>query len=168
MIRQAKLSDARAIAEVHVEAWKVAYRNIVPDSRLDSLSIKIREESWGRSINSGSPELWVVEFESEISGWVAFGPSRDKGASAETGELEAIYVHPDHWQRGLGWELWNLAVGRLIERGFKSVTLWVLSANDRAIRFYKAAGLKQNVASQKEICVAGKLLVEVRYQMSIS
>lgn len=32
IIRQANLSDARAIATVHVTSWQVIYRGLVPDS----------------------------------------------------------------------------------------------------------------------------------------
>ena len=90
MIRPAKLIDAHAIAEVHVSTWQEAYRNIVPDKYLQSLSIDKREEQWCSSIERGNPELWVAVNGSEIVGWVAFGPSRDEGASANIGEIEAI------------------------------------------------------------------------------
>jgi len=41
-IRTARFQDARQIAEVHVDSWRAAYREIVPDSLLEGLSV----EAW--------------------------------------------------------------------------------------------------------------------------
>jgi L-amino acid N-acyltransferase YncA len=165
-IRPAGESDARAIAQVHVQTWQTAYRGVVPDSYLDSLSVDKREMVWRQSLARGAPEVWVAELHSGVVGWVAFGPSRDVDASPETGELEAIYVTPAKWSTGLGRELWQVACRRMLERGFSSATLWVLSENARAIRFYHVAGFQPNLDSQKEISLGGKSLREVRYEIS--
>src|SRR5688572_24518170 len=117
-IRPATEADAQGIASVHVHSWQAAYRGIVPDAYLDSLSVEKRELVWRESILQGIPELWVAEFQSQVTGWVAFGPSRDNDATPSTGELQAIYVAPTHWDTGTGCALWLLARRRLIERGF--------------------------------------------------
>ena len=93
-IRPAVESDARAVAEAHVRTWQSAYRGIVPDAYLDALSSDRREIAWRESIARGSPELWVADSQSEITGWVAFGRSRDDDAAPTAGEVEAIYVSP--------------------------------------------------------------------------
>ncbi len=167
MIRQAKVNDARKVAEVHVLTWQKAYAGIVPDSHLTFLSIDKREEFWRQTIKEGNPELWVAEKENEVVGWVAFGPSRDAGADAFVGEVEAIYVHPDRWSSGTGKLLWLKAQERLVARKFEEVTLWVLEENIRAINFYLAAGFKADMESTKDITIAGKVLREVRYQRNL-
>lgn len=106
----------------------------------------------------------MAEVRSEIAGWVAFGPSRDSDAASAAGEIEAIYVRPDYWATGVGRGLWLVARRRLIERGFSSATLWVLSENARAIRFYRAAGFQPDPDSEKEISIDGKILKEIRYR----
>ena len=45
-VREASQGDAAAIAGVHVRAWRVAYRGLLPDDLLDRLSVEDREESW--------------------------------------------------------------------------------------------------------------------------
>lgn len=166
-IRRAVETDALNVARVHVQAWQAAYRGIVPDDYLDSLSIEKREAIWKESIQRGIPELWVADFPLGIVGWVAFGSSRDSDAEAGAGELEAIYVAPEYWATGIGRALWLVAYRRLKELGFSSATLWVLAGNARAIRFYHAAGFQPNHDSQKEISLGGKSLKEVRYEMSL-
>ena len=38
-VRKANEGDARRIAEIHVRAWRAAYRGILSNSLLDSLSV---------------------------------------------------------------------------------------------------------------------------------
>lgn len=165
-IRKAVESDSRDVARVHVQTWQAAYRGVVPDSYLDSLSIDKRETVWLEAIRRGIPELWVAEARGEVIGWVAFGPSRDVDAPAGAGEIEAIYVAPEHWATGVGRALWLTARSRLLERGFYSVMLWVLVDNARAIRFYSIAGFKPNPALEKKIRLGEKILKEVCYEAS--
>jgi ribosomal protein S18 acetylase RimI-like enzyme len=166
-IRPAIASDARTVATVHVHTWQSAYRGIVPDAYLNSLSIARREPIWRGVLEKGTPELWVAETDSQVVGWSAFGASRDEDAGAHTGELEAIYLLPQYWTTGTGRALWRVTRRRLVERGFTSVTLWVLTANIRAIRFYAAAGFVPNPASEKEINIGGRALREIRYETEL-
>jgi ribosomal protein S18 acetylase RimI-like enzyme len=162
-IRPAVAADARPVATVHVQSWQSAYRGILPDAYLESLSIDAREAVWSSVIDKGSPELWVAEIDSHVVGWSVFGASRDPDARAQTGELEAIYVLPQYWKTGTGRELWLLTRRRLVERGFATATLWVLADNHRAIHFYRAAGFAPEAGSERQIDRAGRALREIRY-----
>ncbi|ROR97902.1 L-amino acid N-acyltransferase YncA [Sinobacterium caligoides] len=163
MIRLAQLSDANEVAQIHVKTWQAAYQGIIPDTYLDSLSVENREGLWRQAIESGYPELWVMEVESNIIGWVAFGSSRDSDAGPEIGEVLAIYVLPSFWSTGAGRGLWTKAMARLSDLGFQSITLWVLTGNKRAIDFYSKSGFKPEDDAIKEVEVAGKVLQEIRY-----
>ena len=166
-IRPAIATDARPVATVHIHTWQSAYRGIVPDAYLESMSIDARERIWAGVIERGAPELWVAEIDSQVVGWSAFGPSRDADAKPRTGELEAIYVLPQHWKTGTGRALWLITRRRLIERGFASATLWVLADNVRAIHFYTAAGFAPDAASDKQIHCGGRALREIRYETDL-
>jgi ribosomal protein S18 acetylase RimI-like enzyme len=163
-IRPAIAADAHAIASVHVRSWQAAYRDIVPDAYLDSLETEKREQICRESIRRGTPEMWVVEVDSRVVGWSAFGASRDPDAPPQTGELEAIYVLREYWMTGTGWALWLATRRRLIERGFLTATLWALADNTRATRFYAAAGFTLDPQSETEITYGGKALKKVRYK----
>jgi ribosomal protein S18 acetylase RimI-like enzyme len=165
-LRPAAESDALGVAQVHVHTWQAAYRGVVSDAYLESLSVGKRELVWRESIVKGTPELWVADSGFEIVGWAAFGKSRDVDAAGDVGELEAIYVLPAFWSKGLGRSLWLTVRRRLIERRFSSATLWVLKDNLRAIRFYQAAGFEEESASEKEILIGGQKFQEVRYAAS--
>jgi ribosomal protein S18 acetylase RimI-like enzyme len=163
ILRPATLADARSIADVHVLTWQAAYRGIVPNAYLESLSVESREAAWREMVTRKAPEIWVAQTEGSVTGFVSFGPSRDSDRVPSTGELEAIYVLPAYWGTGVGVALWRVAQRRLTERHFTSVTLWVLKDNARAIRFYSAAGFLAQPFSEKEISRGGKSLREIRY-----
>lgn len=80
--------------------------------------------------------------------------------------MQAIYVAPNSWSKGVGRGLWDVAQYRLRERGFNVVTLWVLELNERAIRFYRAAGLTPDGAPPRSITLGGAQLKQVRYRLA--
>jgi ribosomal protein S18 acetylase RimI-like enzyme len=109
----------------------------MPDAILDGM--KVDGTRWEQAIDSSTPDtsLLVVDDEGEVVGFSVLGPDRD-GAS-ETGEIVAIYLHPDSWDRGYGWALMEHSVAALRDHGFRRAVLWVLSTNERARRFYETA-----------------------------
>ena len=164
-VRAARVDDAAGIASVHVRTWQAAYRGIVSDAYLRTLSIDERTKSWRANLIAASPEVWVAEEQAEVVGWIAFGTSRDADAGAGTGEVEALYVLPEYWSTGVGRTLWERAYLRLQARGFRRATLWVLADNARAIRFYSAAGFAPSL--ERAIGIGGQSLPEVRYEVPI-
>src|ERR1035438_8725843 len=101
-IRLATLDDASAIATIHVEAWRAAYRGIVSDEFLDSLSIDGRESIWRQILLAGDAATWVAQESETVVGWISAAGSRDADASASTGEIWAVYVAPGRWRAGVG------------------------------------------------------------------
>ena len=166
-ISAATVDDARGIAEVHVLTWQHAYRHLLPAEFLASLPVEKREAMWRECIAKGSPEILVAKSEGELCGFVAFGASRDEGALPLTAEVIAIYVAPRFWSTGAGRQLWQASLRRMVAQGFNAVTLWVIANNDRAIRFYTAAGFSADPASLKQFTLGGTALEEVRYTRSI-
>lgn len=169
LIRPAELADARKVAELHVATWQHAYRGIVPEAYLQSLTIEKRESKWRESLEKKLSELWVASDETseQLAGWVSFGKCRDSDKSASVGELWAIYVSHLYWSHGVGRALWLTARNRLIEMGFAEVTVWCLAGNQRAERFYRAAGfIPTNSIIQATF--ADAILDEIRYEALLS
>jgi ribosomal protein S18 acetylase RimI-like enzyme len=162
-VEPAAPEDARAIATVHVASWKRAYKDLLPAEYLASLSVAQREAVWRESLEKKSPLLLVARGNGEVAGFVAYGPSRDAGAPASRAEVWALYLAPTAWSRGVGRMLWLAARERILLQGFDTISLWVIAANERAIRFYLAAGFKPEPDSLKEFELGGVTLQEVRY-----
>jgi ribosomal protein S18 acetylase RimI-like enzyme len=168
MIRKALPDDARAIAQVHISSWQDAYRNLMPAEYLSGLQATLaqRESFWMHSIESDEPKVWVAEVDGQVVGWISVGASRDEeAAGANTGEVMAIYVLAGYWQTGVGLALWTAGVEYLSEQGYQGLTLWVLSLNERAIRFYRRAGCVAEPGTERNLVRGGATLEEVRYRL---
>jgi GNAT superfamily N-acetyltransferase len=164
-VRLATSADADAIAVVHVDSWRAAYRGIVPDSILDRLSVERRAAGWRETIDrAGDERVWVVERDGRLVGFAATSPARDDDVPAGTGELAAIYLDPGVWASGLGRQLFVAAVDDLRRRGFGPLVLWVLTANERARHFYEAAGWLPDGTSRM-LDFDGTPIEEIRYAL---
>jgi GNAT superfamily N-acetyltransferase len=169
VVRAASIGDAAAIADLHVRSWRMAYRGIVPDAILDGLSIDARRDFWARAIGltltepSSDARIWVIGETDLVRGFAATGPSRDYDAEPGTGEVNAIYLAPEAWGRGLGTRLLDHAAADLRARGFTPLILWVIEANLRGRRFYERAGWLVDGARQP-IDFDGVPVDEIRYR----
>ncbi len=168
-VRAATPADATQIAAVHVESWQTTYRGLVPQSILDGLSVERRAEFWSkRLITPGDTRTWLVELGGTIVGFVStVAPPAAPELSADTAELESIYLQPGSRGFGLGRLLLLTAARDLVERGASSAILWVFTANDTARRFYEAAGWRPDGAAQL-LDFDGTMIEEIRYRIELS
>ncbi|MGC3874526.1 N-acetyltransferase family protein [Halomonas sp. GXIMD04776] len=167
-IEPATIEDARAIADIHIEAWRAAYRSIVSTDYLDTLSIEEKASVWRKAIIGGTPQLLVARIEDEIVGWIAFGPCRDEGAKDDEGEIWSLYVKPACWSKGARRQLWCQAREYLIAQGFKTVRLWVLADNAQAIGFYRAMGFVCQSETPQKFFLNGQSLWELCYARTLA
>jgi GNAT superfamily N-acetyltransferase len=152
------------IATIHVEAWQAAYRGIVPDEYLDSLSIDERALTWREILSTGNETVWIAQESETIVGWISAAASRDADAGAATGEIRAVYVAPGRWRKGVGRALCETAERHLRLGGFIEVTLWVPKDNERAVKFYQSNGFVPDVGLERTLERGGKVLSEVRFR----
>jgi GNAT superfamily N-acetyltransferase len=164
-IRRAGPDDAWRIADVHVRAWKAAFRGLLPQDYLDALEPGDRVGQWVEALASTGrwPVVFVAEEGGRVSGFAAVGPTRDEDADPErVGELYTIYLDPGAWGGGLGVALLEQAVAELAEGGFERASLWVLHSNARARRFYERHGWTTDGATKEHDWVAFTA-TDVRY-----
>ena len=167
-IAAASSTDCRAVAQIHVDAWRVAYDGIVPSDYLAALSVDKREIAWRTAVERGTPRVLVARKDEDVVGWIAYGRCRNDGSGPDVGEIWAIYVAPTAWSTGVGRALWDAARRDLLEQGYRSVTLWVIRDNARAIRFYERTGFAIDADSAKEFELGGAQTTEVRLVASIA
>ena len=162
-IREAALADAEVLARVHVLTWRDAYRGLVPDDVLDSLSIDQRTKVWETILADQRLDAhsWVAKSGRDVIGFVYAGRSRDEDTTEEVGEVFSMYVLPEHQRSGIGSALLEVASNWLFER-FRSARLWVLEDNAAGRQFYERSGWRTD-AEVKEIAMGAELLREVRY-----
>jgi len=166
-VRPAEMSDSRAVAEVHAAAARAAYEGLLPEDQLRALAPSTREAKWREAIEFSEPQVHVAELDGEIVGFVGFDRSRDPKTPSTTGEIWAIYVKPEHWDKGVGVALWDAAREGLEEEGCTIVTIWVPLRNDRALRFHELAGFKREMKTAKTSMLGDVKIEEVRLKRSV-
>lgn len=167
-IGPAQLDHAPGLARVQVRSWQAAYAAILAPDFLAGLSELDRARRWRDILQQPtlqSQTLVALADVDTVLAFVSLGPCRDDGAAADQGEIWALYADPAAWGLGLGRALLARAVGELRERGFRAVSLWVLSDNLRGRRFYEASGFAPVAGSENRFELGGREVEEICYRL---
>ncbi|MFI9154405.1 GNAT family N-acetyltransferase [Streptomyces sp. NPDC053367] len=163
------LADCGRVAEIRVGGWRSAYRDLMPQSHLDGLSVTedaARHRTRFAAADGSTLDL-VAERDGEVVGWACHGPYRDGEVRTADAELYAIYVDPAHCGGGVGQALLAESVARCTSAGRPRMLLWVLKGNARARRFYERAGFRAD-GTEEPYEVAGVPVPEVRYAKDLA
>jgi ribosomal protein S18 acetylase RimI-like enzyme len=161
-IRRAQLRDAAAIAHVHVDTWRSAYRGVVPDKHLDGMSYERSQRNWEERISDPDKRntLFVAEDDGgSVVGFAVCGAAREDAQDYES-ELYAIYVNQNMQRKGLGKRLVLSVAQDLKARGFDSMLIWVLAGNQYK-QFYESIGGTR--VRMREATVSGETFPELGY-----
>lgn len=137
-IRRARLDDADALAAAHDEAWRCAYRGLIPGMELERLINRRGPIWWKTAVERGS-RISLLMFGSEIAGYANYGRNRAKSLPY-AGEIYELYLRPEYQGLGFGRRLFGAARKDLIGAGLPSTVVWALAENDPATSFYRALG----------------------------
>ena len=93
---------------VHCTSWQEAYRGIVCDRYLDSMTVAA---TTARARQFPENTL-IAKDQEKVVGFAVYGPSRDEDLP-NAGEVIAIYVLSAYYGRKIGYRLMNEAFARL-------------------------------------------------------
>ncbi len=133
VIRKATRDDAGQIAEIVVEDWKKAYRGIIGDDYLDSMSVEARYQ-----IELQRYQIYTVAaIDKEVLGftWNEMADSEDSDC-----EIIALYVRYEMRKSGIGRALFQNSVDFFKASGKKKMIIWCLKENNEARKFYEKMG----------------------------
>jgi GNAT superfamily N-acetyltransferase len=139
-IRSARANDAPALAELYAEAWRGAYRGIIPHLALERMVTR-RGLSWWNTTLAERRPLLVLDFGGEAVGYTTYGRSR-LGRTPYQGEIFELYLHPIYQGLGLGERMFESARKRLADLRLKGLMTWALADNEGACSFYLSLGGK--------------------------
>ena len=154
------MTDAGAIAHVHVATWRTTYRGMVPDEFLDALDESAYEARWRRTINDSGIRVYVAEEGGGVVGFASGGRER-AGDPEFSGELYALYVLDSAQRRGHGRRLVRAVVDGLREMDLADMIVWVLRDNTGARHFYEVIG--GAYLREQPLTIGSFLLQEVSY-----
>jgi ribosomal protein S18 acetylase RimI-like enzyme len=150
--------DAEELASVHVQTWREAYGDLLPERFYDDGSREGRVVMWsGRLSGGGSVErVRVARRAGRIVGFVVSGPATEhQGHAPDRAEqLYALYVLSGYYGHGVGQALLDHALSG------RPAQLWVAKDNARARRFYEKNGFTTDGTEQVDADLDG--LVEIR------
>ncbi|MGY1453716.1 N-acetyltransferase family protein [Streptomyces sp. SS8] len=174
-VREAAEADLEAVAALRVRGWRYAYRRLMPREYLegmDAAAYTARRRETFAATRETVTDLVAVDGGGRITGWAALGPCREDGGSGgggreegedcRDGELYALYVEPELIGSGIGRALLAEVVRRAEARRMRRLRLWVVEGNERARRFYAAAGFAPDGA-RSLFDAGGTPVAEVRY-----
>jgi len=140
-LREAAERDFAAIARLHAESWRSAYRGMLSDEYLDHRVHLERTTLWQQRFSERAEKPFFVilaEVEEELTGFGCVFPDEHPTYGAF---LDNLHVVPQRTGHGIGRRLLSAIAERLLtdeRRG--GLYLWVIEQNARARQFYAKAG----------------------------
>ncbi|MCL2008940.1 MAG: GNAT family N-acetyltransferase [Synergistaceae bacterium] len=135
-VRLAHTEDIEKISYVLAASWKTAYRGIVDDDYLDSLSNDHWVDFLATALNGDSVFAMVLQEKQEIVGASILGKSEQENET----HMISLYLLPEKIGKGLGHIFYSEIEKEIQNKGFTKCTIDVLKDNERAIKFYKMHG----------------------------
>lgn len=148
-IRRSVSEDAAELARLHAEAWRYAYRGIIPGLVLERMVAR-RGPRWWRRMHGEGGSTTLLEFEGVAAGYATFGRSRFARLGAE-GEIYELYLRPEYHGAGLGRQLFRAARDELRQAGLRGLIVRSLADNAPAIGFYRAMGGRELSRSSERV-----------------
>jgi len=128
-IRKARQVDKEALWEIHIRAIKELCKSHYSERELNMWTEVIKPGRYEEQMKRG-PFYVAVEGETII----AFGNLNQK-----SGEIEALYVDPDHVRRGVGLKILEALENTALDSGLERLCL---TSSLNAVGFYEMAGYK--------------------------
>lgn len=166
MKRVATIRDVNAIARIQVQSWRAAYRDILPNEFLASLSERKHQEFWAQMIEEELGDCVIWEQASQVVGFANLGRILDvRSTGGKHLELYVIYFIPELYGSGEGTRFW-----KEIEAGLEAdcVWVWCLERNRLGRRFYEKNGFSLVEGETKDFVWREASFREIRYRKFLS
>jgi ribosomal protein S18 acetylase RimI-like enzyme len=138
-IRAAALTDAPAIAALHVAVSQATYRDLAPPETMQRLNLAHRTARWTELLEKGERIALVAERAGKIIGIGSAGAASVPELGARV-EILHLYVDPTHARAGIGRALMQALARTLKAQGYNGIALGVVEGNQPAIDFYRKLG----------------------------
>ena len=148
-IRRAVIEDTADLASIHVSSSRAAYSHI----HEVTIGVSQRLKDWSRWLAQSDHLASVIEVNGSVVGFVSLKP-----LSADTIDMEMLYLSPSHFRRGLGRAICEYAFTQARKQGFRRMTVRTLEGNTSGRRFYEALGF--NTLQQE----SGNQSAEFKYE----
>jgi ribosomal protein S18 acetylase RimI-like enzyme len=132
IIRHARPEDFERIAEIQIKSWRDVYAGVLSRQYLEHEIEDDLKRHW-LEMELQPEDMVLVAEDNGILGFILVWCRPDA-------YIEHLHVTPSARGRGIGAELLREAARLLLAKGRRSVYLWVVEANPRALKFYERMG----------------------------
>jgi GNAT superfamily N-acetyltransferase len=162
-IRAARPGDAPAVAMLHANSWRSAYRGILRDEFLDGALDENRRALWGARLSDKTQDNQIILVDEEAGELRGFACAFID-ADPEWGTLlDNLHVVPELKGQGLGRRLISAIAAKTLQNASKPMLhLWAYEKNLGARRFYERLG-GVATACEEEPALDGTRVNVVRY-----
>lgn len=144
-IRLATEKDIEQISILHLDSYKMAGKDILPETVLKKLNKELLLSRWQSRFLDKTLVTLVAEKDFSILGFVTvinFNCIDD--IKKEKAELKFFYIHIDHLRKKIGTHLALQMAKMLIENGYNSISGYALKDDTRSNGFYSFLGAEVN------------------------
>ena len=135
-----KTDDAVAVSDIYAASWRAAYRGLVPDAYLTTLTGARWLPRLQNFAQSGQQALLACCAGQPI-GICTFCAARDE-SRVGWGEVVSLYLLPAYWGQGVGVRLLQTAVNELHRQGYADVYLHLPAMRRLRVRGMQAYAAK--------------------------
>lgn len=156
-------ADAAAIALLHAQSWRIAYRGLLTDEYLDQHVLGDRTTFWSKRFSAPQPERRLVLKALDDSALLGFVCVLLDEEPAWGVRLDNLHVSPGLKGTGIGYVLFQAArewTAQMMPDAL--MHLWCVERNLVARRFYDRQGGKVVETASRPIA-QGLCLPELRY-----
>ncbi len=166
IIREATFNDILEVAKLHVDSWNKAYKGIISQDYLDSMKNNLEKRIARMKDEFNLRKMIVAMINNEIVAFSEFVLTNDFSKDLNIDcELCGLYVKNKYLKLGIGTKLFNYVKDIFISNNKKTMGLWCLKDNEKAIKFYKNKG--GTIIKEKKFTLAGKEYIEVAFKYDL-
>lgn len=163
-IRRPGQDDYAVMANILVDGWRVAYKDIVADDYLQNLST----EHFCRRMTENKKDnaFLVAKANDEVVAFCRYSlhlPSDEQNGF--DGAISVLYVKPDLKHNGIGTKLFKCVMQDFKQNGNSCVILGCFSQNSPSLAFYEKMGGK--FIYEKDIEIGGVAYSTAFYQFKL-
>jgi len=147
VLREAGITDLRALAELHVRTFNETHLGPFGSGP----TYATREWQWRDKLSESDATHFVLVLETpqqQLVGFIWCHPTKDNPKWAA--RLNKIYLLREYQRRGLGTMMVGAAVDRLLTHGLTSMALFTEADNEPACNFYERLGGERQLDERGE------------------
>jgi GNAT superfamily N-acetyltransferase len=134
-------TDAQAIVQARVDAWRTTYKGMISDAYLAAMKVEESAALWERILTAGATKtsVYVAEDGGEVVAF-ASGLMLAEPKFGLDAELSPIYLRWNRQRTGTGRRLVAAVVDAQRAHGASGLLTWVIAENKAARAFYETFG----------------------------